>query len=376
MILIGHEIHNLRVADGMTLGDWLINYTGGFVRRGLSGEIFLLVGHWLHIAPQNLVPLPQLFLYGTIFSSVWKLTRGSDWSIWEIAIVFSPATLAFPVFRASAGFRKEELFFATLAVLILLMLRETRAWRLSLFLTFTCTAIVLSHEAMLIYFPYLFAALAMRPGELARAVRIAVAPAIASVIAAIFCITHPGTQPQAITICSSLGYTMSDPLCIGGISMLAQNIHQVHREIIAATSNPEIRVYPVLYALALLPAVLGLIQLAATKRLQYQVTVLIACAGLAMAGSGVLFYYAFDWGRWIMIHVFSLMLILLYIDQQRRALDPPAQTALRPKSVFTAIVLIGYLTTWNLPFFIAPVGGYLGIARHLITARFNSLSRR
>jgi hypothetical protein len=376
MILIRHEMHNLKVTDGMTLGDWLINYSGGFVRRGFSGEIFLLLGRWLHIAPQNLVPLPQLLLYGIIFFSVWKLTEGSDWSLWEIAIVFSPATLAFPIFRASAGFRKEEIFFATLGILILLILRGTRTWILSLFLTCACSALVLSHEAMLIYFPYLFAALGMRRHELSNAVRIAIAPAIASAIAAIACITHQGTRLQAIAICSSLGDRMSDPLCSGAISMLVQNIHQVHRDIIAATRNSEVRLYPFLYALALLPAGLGLIQLAAIKSLRYQVTIIVGCSGLAMAGSSVLFYYAFDWGRWVMIHLFSLMLLLLYLDRQRRALTPAVPIARRPNSAFAAIVLVSYLTTWNLPFFIAPAGGYLGIARHLMADRATSLHWR
>ena len=37
--------------NGWTPGDWLVNYQGGFVRRGLPGELILLVAHALHLSP-------------------------------------------------------------------------------------------------------------------------------------------------------------------------------------------------------------------------------------------------------------------------------------------------------------------------------------
>ena len=37
--------------DSWTIGEWLINYQGGFVRRGLSGETIYFLSNSLKISP-------------------------------------------------------------------------------------------------------------------------------------------------------------------------------------------------------------------------------------------------------------------------------------------------------------------------------------
>ena len=49
-------IFDLFYQPSYVIGDWLINYSQGFVRRGLPGQTFLLLGHWFHI------PVPWLAL--------------------------------------------------------------------------------------------------------------------------------------------------------------------------------------------------------------------------------------------------------------------------------------------------------------------------
>ena len=47
--------------NSWTIGEWLISYAGGFVRRGLPGELIYLISHYFLISPIILVWIASLF---------------------------------------------------------------------------------------------------------------------------------------------------------------------------------------------------------------------------------------------------------------------------------------------------------------------------
>ena len=55
-----------RALRGWILGDWLINYAGGFVRRGLLGEGALLLARLFHTTPVFFVVVCYLSLYAVL----------------------------------------------------------------------------------------------------------------------------------------------------------------------------------------------------------------------------------------------------------------------------------------------------------------------
>ena len=58
-----------------SIGDWLINYQGGFVRRGLSGELFYTLSQITHINPGFFAFLFQIVFYGIFFVFSYKLAQ-------------------------------------------------------------------------------------------------------------------------------------------------------------------------------------------------------------------------------------------------------------------------------------------------------------
>ena len=144
------------------MGDWLINYRGGFVRRGLPGEIALRAGHLLHLSPMHIVLVLQVLTYVAMFYSVWRLLARTSWSAWVLVMVVSPATLAFQVLDPLAGLRKDEILLGGLGMLLVFLLdRKPSAPWPSLYLTVLGVGCVLSHEALIFFVPYLFAAMAI-----------------------------------------------------------------------------------------------------------------------------------------------------------------------------------------------------------------------
>lgn len=71
-VLVRHAVVSVTssILKGPVFGDWLVNYSEGFMRRGLPGEVFFLLGKWLHISPLYFVPFVGLGLYAAILYSV------------------------------------------------------------------------------------------------------------------------------------------------------------------------------------------------------------------------------------------------------------------------------------------------------------------
>lgn len=96
--------------------DWLINYAGGFVRRGLFGQL------WLILTPKGPDALWALFwfqvgCYAVILLFVLAYLQRCRYSWSSIALMCGPAALPFIGWDVIGGFRKEILIFVVLALL-------------------------------------------------------------------------------------------------------------------------------------------------------------------------------------------------------------------------------------------------------------------
>ena len=97
------------------VGDWLINYQGGFVRRGLIGQLVYFLSVVTHITPKIYVLILHWFFYFVYFFSVGVLVLRSNSVLKYYLIVFSPFLMTFQILDYQGGFRKEIIFFALLS---------------------------------------------------------------------------------------------------------------------------------------------------------------------------------------------------------------------------------------------------------------------
>jgi hypothetical protein len=144
--------------------EWLINYEGGFVRRGLVGQLALELHDIAGITPTHTVFAIQIGAYGIFFLFSYRLlARVSDRTPF-ILLIYSPFLFVFQIASWKAGSRKEILFFALLAVLANAFARSDsdrrRFWTLCIALALY-PLLILCHEMVAFYLPYIlyFAAL-------------------------------------------------------------------------------------------------------------------------------------------------------------------------------------------------------------------------
>jgi hypothetical protein len=367
----GIGLHATTTLTQWILGDWLINYQGGFVRRGLTGQIIFLLSSWLHLSPLLIAVAIAMVAYGVIFWSIWRLMANSSWRLWVLAAFVSPALLGFPI-ATRGGFHKDVLFLASLAFLVVMLMRKKiNGWVLTIYVALTCAFCILSHEPLFVYLPYVLAALFIGIREIKRAAVIAVIPTVFALASFYAVATHHGTTQTVTAICDSLGKENA-AVCVGSIGNISHTSAYARQETIEdSTLYHYYRVYPPLGLLALLPIAMGFVDLWKTHALRRDLKLLLAAAAVSFVMSLSLFYYATDWGRWIYIHLFSLFLILLFLDDRRqsdvRTALPVRISGNKARVALVCVFLFVYATCWSLPNYSnTPVLGYLGLANRVV----------
>ena len=384
LVTIAFAVVNARAAHPWIIGEWLINYSGGFIRRGLLGQGLLLVHRLTRLPLAGLAGGLQVLLYAAFYASLLPLLRGVRWSLPLLALLLSPATLAFTVLDPPTSVRKEVLLFLPLSLFVHAVLsRRVRPWWLALALSVVGPLLVLTHEVLVVFLPYLLLPLLVSTSRVREAIRLSLLPVALAALALAAVVTHPGGSREAGAVCASVGGHLPGSLtdvCHGAIAYLALTPTEARAETLRA-----IRFYRYgwRYGLPMLLASLP-IGLLFRRRLRSgdpATRLLLSVTLLSLLLSLPVFVIARDWGRWMEIHATCLLLLFLLLERPRflaagDVTNTAETTGLRlPASRASRILhLLGlavYATCWTLP----AVGifpgrfGYVDLARYLHSYR-------
>ena len=105
---------------GWSTGDWLINYSAGFNRRGLIGELVMGIHRWLEVNPVSVVLKLRTLLYQIIFVSFMLIAVKKRLGFAELVLAAAPWGFMFVINDELAIARKEITLIACLSIFILL----------------------------------------------------------------------------------------------------------------------------------------------------------------------------------------------------------------------------------------------------------------
>ena len=153
-----------RSLAGWPLGELLVNYQGGFVRRGLLGELVFRASSSLDLAPTKLLrtmfvvlSLLNILIFVSLSSVEGRLLK-------RITLLFAPALLLFPVYDFVAYGRKDMITTALLGahaiiaqqtLLHRLSFRSYRALLVGLIAPLL-VAQILTHDVQIVFIPFHF----------------------------------------------------------------------------------------------------------------------------------------------------------------------------------------------------------------------------
>lgn len=319
--------------NGWAVGDWLISYDGGFVRRGLLGTIFLEVTppDWSVIAVAVGV---QIFVTGTLFVLIFLLYTRTDRSkTWAMAIL-SPAVLMYPTLvygQFQDAPRKEILILTALAFVAVGFGTRFAAWTTLVgFLVFTIA--IWSHEASVLLLPAFLYLVWRQIGQGPHSRwMVAFIPlfALNALIAGVASIASPGNVEIQRAICQAWAdrgvIATCDGQALGSLTLTADGTV----EWFATQLFPRYWEYLPVGALALIPLF--------TIRFFPQFW---KVGALILAFIAPLFYLAWDYGRWIFLAATALTIVALALAT---ATGYP-----RPMNV-PLLAIIAYILLWGFP---------------------------
>ena len=99
------------VGNDSSLSDWLINYEGGFVRRGLIGELITNFSTLLSFKLRDSILLFQLFFFTSYYFLIFLFCKDLFQNRLIILAIFSPIFVLYPVAEIEVLGRKELIIF-------------------------------------------------------------------------------------------------------------------------------------------------------------------------------------------------------------------------------------------------------------------------
>jgi hypothetical protein len=303
--------------DGWGIGDWLLSYDGGFVRRGLFGSLVLgLTPEGTSIVSS--VAAAQIAMMGILFALLyWLYLRTSRSMTWAI-VLLSPATLMYftiAIANQQAGPRKELLVMIALALTALgFQRRSWHLWSLGGLIVFTVAT--WSHEASALVLPaFLYLVFIGSGGRSSSNVTwqrvLIVGYTVIAASAVVLALLFPGNAEIQQGICDAWASRGIPAECqgqaLGALTLTTEGA----LEVFATQLFPRYWGYLPVVALAALP-------LYAVRFLprHWKATLVILAFLLP------LFYIAWDYGRWIYLAAMTLSILALALASNPKAPEP------------------------------------------------------
>ena len=120
-ILYLFKKHN--VGNDSTISEWLINYQGGFTKRGLVGHINLLTANFFNFELRDTIFFFQVFLVGLYFLLLFNFIKKININRLIILSILSPIFILYPVAEIEVLARK-ELFIFCISIIYLFLHQE------------------------------------------------------------------------------------------------------------------------------------------------------------------------------------------------------------------------------------------------------------
>ena len=150
------------VGNDSTISEWLINYQGGFTRRGLAGEISFQIAKYFDLRLRFVIFLFQSLIYTIFLVLIYRFFRNTRSNLIIVLSILTPIFLLYPIAEVEVLARKETFVF--IAFLIFLNISNSNySSNLPLYYIFFILPIFcLIWEPMIFFFPLMASVLIIR----------------------------------------------------------------------------------------------------------------------------------------------------------------------------------------------------------------------
>ncbi len=138
-----------------TFTDWLINYEGGFVRRGLLGQIVFELSIFLNIQVKYIILFFQIIIYFIYFILFYQALIKIKINFFWLLLIFSPILFLYPLTELEALGRKDIFVISLFLIFSIINYKNLNSLVFSFIFIFSLSSFI--HEITIFYiFHYFF----------------------------------------------------------------------------------------------------------------------------------------------------------------------------------------------------------------------------
>jgi hypothetical protein len=354
-LIINYAFFNYRILfreNGYILADWLINYSGGFVRRGLMGHFFYLISKSFNLSIIHFIFFFSTTIYISSIYFFYNIVKDKLDNNLVLIFLFLPSTFLFNFFDPLTVGRKEILvfFFFSFYYLNLDKIIENINYKILIF--FLSIVTILTHEIMFFSIPYIFA---IKYLHIIKKIKkfdikdyyLEILIFICSLILMVAMVVFSNNHDNDILCNSVTDVGLSTDVCYGTIREFGALKNSTHSFSFSNLTSYFIQKnyfinYSLYFLLSIFPLILIIFK---SNNIIYKkkfVFLSIFCILFSM-----LFYgQVNDWGRYLNVtFLLQFLIVLKYIE-----MDPGIEKTKFNKKKFISLILVFfYLTTWHMP---------------------------
>ena len=132
--------------------DWLINYEGGFVRKGLLGQIVFKIATYTNFELKLIIFCLQVAGYVSYLVLIFNFLRKIKFNFFWILLTFSTISFLYPLSELEALGRKDIYVILCFLIFTLINFDSIKKIILSFLIIFTISTLI--HEISLFFLPY------------------------------------------------------------------------------------------------------------------------------------------------------------------------------------------------------------------------------
>ena len=144
--------HN--IGNDSSISDWFINYSGGFVRRGLTGEVITNFSSIFLIGLRDAILIFQIIFFVLLYYLIFLFCKNLLFNRLLILSILSPIFVIYPVAEIEALGRKELIIFSIYLTYLYTNIKSIKIQLLYKILLFPICILV--WEPSIIFFTYIF----------------------------------------------------------------------------------------------------------------------------------------------------------------------------------------------------------------------------
>ncbi len=114
------------VANDSTISEWLINYEGGFTKRGLIGQLAIYLSNFFIIKLRDTIFILQILLVGIYFFLIYHFLKNIFYNKIFVFAIFTPIFILYPLAEIEVLARKEIFVFIYFLIYTFIPIEEKK----------------------------------------------------------------------------------------------------------------------------------------------------------------------------------------------------------------------------------------------------------